>query len=244
MQCFSILAEKTIRTSADGRRVLALYGPFARPYDVSGPDTEERVIRRLTGAYRALTIPGLAILAFLSHRPDDAHAFFGGFVAFLSVGWLMVWLILRSELRWLRRVDRTPCDRPSSIEFVSQLNLADRALLRWRRRSCLWGFLGSGLYAAGGVAMVFKEPAFGYLAAVFFGWCAVRWWGMFRLPAEAVLEMRSNWLFHIPYGDVDAQPSSSDFHEVAKLADPSPGLAPMLSTLWDRELDAHPQPMP
>jgi hypothetical protein len=237
MRCFSILAEKTIRTSADGRRMLALYGRFARPYDVSSPDTEERVIRRLAGAYRVLTIPALALLVFLSHR-SDAHSLFGGLTAALVAGWLIVWLFLHRELRWLRRVEPSARDRACSAELVSRLRPADRALLRRRRRFLLSMFLVCCLYGVIGVAMVFFEPALGYFTAVFFGWCAVRWWGVYRLPAEAVLEMRSNWFFDRPHEDVRSQARPWDCREAAKPVAAQPELSPFLSTVWNRELDA------
>ncbi len=205
MRGFGYLAERTIRTSDDGRRMLALHGPFARPYDVSGPDTEERVIRRLTAAYRAAMVPVLGLLVFLLLRPG-VHELFGGLAATALVGWLIVRIFLHRDLRRLRRIER-----PAPVGLVEPLGPSARVLIRRRRRMFLAGFLGSCLYSAVGVAMVFSLPAPGSFAATFFGFCAVRWWTMFRLPPEALLQMRSTpfeiFCFEVEFPEEFDQPT-------------------------------------
>jgi hypothetical protein len=70
MRVFNSFAENTIQTSTDGRRILAVYGPFARPFEMSGPDTEERIVQKLACAYRLSVISLLALVLLLCRWPN------------------------------------------------------------------------------------------------------------------------------------------------------------------------------
>lgn len=236
MSLFGHLAASTIRTSADGRRMLPIDGPFARPYEVPGPDTEERIVRRLAWTYRVLTVLMLALLAFESPRLET-HARLGGLAATLVVGWLIVRAFLHPELRRLRRVERPTSDGSSDDDFIRRLEPSDRDLLRRRRRFFLISFLVFCWYAILGFAMEFLEPGLGYFLAVCSGFCGVRLLMMFRLPPDALLQMRSAWpiLMELPSGDIQPPTPLSGPREAGKH-----GFPPLLSRLWDQELDGIP----
>jgi hypothetical protein len=188
MRVFSSFAENTIQTDADGRRILTVYGPLARPFDVSGPDTEERILRRLACAYRLSVIPLLALVLLLCRWPNK-YILFAGLAATAVVAWLLVWAFLYPELRRLKRVDRPSRVRANSAEFVRQRQPSERALLFRRRLFLLAGFFISCIYAIVGVWMLLDGEWFGYITAAFVGICGFQWGRVALLPSEAVLEM-------------------------------------------------------
>lgn len=232
MDLFTLLAQKTIRAGPDDRRLLDLHGPFARPYDVSGPDTEERIVRRLACAYRALMMPVLVVVLFLSGRPS-VHFWFWASLATAFVGWLAVRAFLQPELRYLRRVERRSYARPNDDDFARQLEPSERAVLRRRRRANLVGFLMSCTYLAFGLVMIPAVPALGYFAAVFWGICAIRWWKVVVLPPEAVLQTPSLDEF---VNVLWPQASASAPRHSAKPAPRRPNLESAVG-LWDAEID-------
>lgn len=168
MSAFSQLAKKTIRSLPDGRRILALHRPFARPYDVSGPDTEERVVRRLSWAYRGLQIPILALMVFLYVWPNR-YTLFAGLAVTAAAGWTVVWASLYPDLRHLKRIARPSRERASSGQFIRDLASPDRELLL-RKRSNMYGACVSAcLLAALGVCLAVDGWWFGYVIAAFAG---------------------------------------------------------------------------
>jgi hypothetical protein len=235
MSAFSRLAEMTIRTSPDGRRILALHGPRARPYDVSGPDTEERVVRRLACAYRALLIPTLA-LVLLVYRWPNRYTVIAGLAVTAVVGWSIVWAMLYPDLRRLKRVARPIRKRESSADFIRQLSSSDRAQLLRRRRFLVTSCVITCFCAAFGVSTTLDGWRFGYAIAAFSGYAGAYWWRMALLAPEAVLEM-PNIVGFWASNDLEADTRSSELRDRMAAAVPNSKPLHVQSAVWDRELD-------
>jgi hypothetical protein len=239
MRGFSYFAENTIQTSADGRRTLAVYGPFARPFELSGPDTEERIVQRLACAYRLSVIPLLALVLLLCRWPNK-HVLFAGLAATAVVVWLVVWAFLYPDLRWLKRADRpSRVGANSAAEFVGQLEPGERTTLIRRRLFLLAGFLGSCIYAIIGVWMLLDGEWFGYVTLAFFGFCGFKWGRIASLPPEALLKMPFSVFHFSASDDPESKTSSSETQDRDNPVAGKPEFSGSSSGLWDREIDGN-----
>jgi hypothetical protein len=230
MDAFRYIAEKSIRTSSDGSRCLFLFGPFARPYAVSSPDTEERIVQKLASAFRALSMPVLALIALLCRWPSE-RTLIAGLAVLAIAGWLVVRAALSREIRRLKRIDPTMDARSKRGEWLRQLEPLEWAEVRRRRAFLLAGFSFACAIWVGCWLTRDAEPL-AYIGALFGGLASVVWGRLAMLPPAAILVKRRAWFSMLaPDGDLPKVPESLDSkRSTCKTANVQPGV-------WDWELD-------
>ena len=101
-QYFGALASNSFKTAPDGTRLYYTGGPWARPYVVPDPETEQRLFRKQRWVMAIAIAPIFAGLPFLGRTPSALHLL-GLFAIALIASWLAQFFLLRAELSSMTR---------------------------------------------------------------------------------------------------------------------------------------------
>ena len=174
MRYSAYIADQSFKTDAQGNNLFFLQGPFSRPYIIPNIEEKQRLHKRLTWFYRVILTALILGMTAFGGFISQPTLFFSVLVGVVALGYVVLRLVFRHDLRVLKRSDAPFGLRRFYAGMAAQHSLTKLVL----------GFVGSLLFVACGLFLLYVRAAPAAIAVaciLFFGLCAVAWGYAIRL---------------------------------------------------------------